>query len=291
MTHYDTLEISPKASPEVVRAAYRSLIQRFHPDRRPGDEAAAARAAAITEAYELLSDPARRAAYDEHLAAPSAPAAPAFAPAARAPALARRSASPTRWLWALLVVPVVWGAVRLAVPAPDAPTEWAAIRREFASSGLPEARRRALHARKAALLQQSPQLRPQAAAEQARDRDARSFDFLQAPQVLTLEKAELTIPRLQLVFGSFDASSLRAHVERQRDALQGQIALSLARADATQLAAPGGEAYLKAVVLGALATGLGTVAEEDYPSTYFESPGRRGVVDVVLPEGFALRLF
>ncbi|MBB2484465.1 DnaJ domain-containing protein, partial [Mitsuaria sp. WAJ17] len=99
MNHYDTLEVSARASPEVLRAAYRSLIQRFHPDRRPDDPEAAARAAAITEAYDVLSDPVRRAAYDEWLQtqhaqqATSAPMAggPAAAAASKAPAGAARA--------------------------------------------------------------------------------------------------------------------------------------------------------------------------------------------------------
>ncbi|HLO92744.1 MAG TPA: DnaJ domain-containing protein, partial [Burkholderiaceae bacterium] len=93
MSHYETLEVHERASPEVVRAAYRSLIQRFHPDRRPDDPAAAARAAALTEAYEVLSDPARRADYDRWLAGQRAAAAP---PSASASASARASATTAR---------------------------------------------------------------------------------------------------------------------------------------------------------------------------------------------------
>ena len=68
MTHYDTLEVSPSASPEVIKAAYRSLVQRFHPDRNPGDVMAARRTQSVTEAFRVLSDPLGRAAYDVELA-------------------------------------------------------------------------------------------------------------------------------------------------------------------------------------------------------------------------------
>lgn len=47
-----------------IRAAYRNLMRRFHPDVNRSDDAAA-RATAINEAYACLSDEARRAAYDE----------------------------------------------------------------------------------------------------------------------------------------------------------------------------------------------------------------------------------
>jgi curved DNA-binding protein CbpA len=63
VTPYEVLEVHPRASEAVIRAAYRTLVQRCHPDRSPG-EAAAARMSLINRAYELLSDPARRARYD-----------------------------------------------------------------------------------------------------------------------------------------------------------------------------------------------------------------------------------
>ena len=52
------------------------------------------------------------------------------------------------------------------------------------------------------------------------------------------DKAVLTIPRLRLVLGSFDAPSLRQHIGRQREVLQQQIADRVARADAMRIAAP-----------------------------------------------------
>ncbi len=65
--YYEILEISPRASPAVLRAAYKSLIQRFHPDRNPGDTEASERSVQIVKAYEVLSDPLTRAAYDREL--------------------------------------------------------------------------------------------------------------------------------------------------------------------------------------------------------------------------------
>lgn len=67
MNYYEILEVSPKASPEVLKAAYKSLIQRYHPDRNPGDQKAAERSQSVVQAYQELSDPSRRAAYDLEL--------------------------------------------------------------------------------------------------------------------------------------------------------------------------------------------------------------------------------
>ena len=67
-TYYDILEVSPQAEDIVIRAAYRALAQRYHPDKSSEPkESAELRMRAIQEAYEVLSDPVRRVAYDASL--------------------------------------------------------------------------------------------------------------------------------------------------------------------------------------------------------------------------------
>ena len=63
---YNILGVSPTATLTEIRKAYRSLAMHHHPDRntRPGS---AARFNAIKSAYELLSDPKKRAEYDQSL--------------------------------------------------------------------------------------------------------------------------------------------------------------------------------------------------------------------------------
>jgi len=61
---YAALGIRRDASPEDVKRAFRRLARETHPDANPGDPAAEARFREIAEAYEVLSDPQRRAAYD-----------------------------------------------------------------------------------------------------------------------------------------------------------------------------------------------------------------------------------
>jgi curved DNA-binding protein CbpA len=63
-TYYDLLKVSREAAPEGVRAAYRSLAQRYHPDKRAGSPDAVRVMAALNEAYAVLSDPQKRASYD-----------------------------------------------------------------------------------------------------------------------------------------------------------------------------------------------------------------------------------
>ena len=69
MTHYQVLELPETATAADIRRAYRRLVLLAHPDRTP-DPAAHARYLAVNAAYEVLSDPARRAAYDWQFRAP-----------------------------------------------------------------------------------------------------------------------------------------------------------------------------------------------------------------------------
>lgn len=63
-THYDNLKVTRNAPPEVIRAAYKTLCQKFHPDRNPGNENAKKTFLIIRSAYETLSDPEKRKLHD-----------------------------------------------------------------------------------------------------------------------------------------------------------------------------------------------------------------------------------
>ena len=69
---YEVLQVHPRAEAEVIRAAYRTLARKYHPDHG-GD---AARMIALNDAWDVLGDPVRRAAYDATLR-PAATARPA----------------------------------------------------------------------------------------------------------------------------------------------------------------------------------------------------------------------
>lgn len=63
-THYDNLKVARNAPPEVIRAAYKTLSQKFHPDRNPGNAEAARIMAIINASYEVLSNPDKRREHD-----------------------------------------------------------------------------------------------------------------------------------------------------------------------------------------------------------------------------------
>ncbi|MDX2343893.1 MAG: molecular chaperone DnaJ [Acidimicrobiia bacterium] len=62
--YYDILGVSREASQEDIKKAFRKLARDTHPDANPEDPAAEARFREIAEAYEILSDPQRRGAFD-----------------------------------------------------------------------------------------------------------------------------------------------------------------------------------------------------------------------------------
>jgi DnaJ-class molecular chaperone len=62
---YDTLGVKRDASADDIRKAYRKLAKKLHPDVNPGSKTAEDKFKAVSGAYEVLSDPKRRAAYDE----------------------------------------------------------------------------------------------------------------------------------------------------------------------------------------------------------------------------------
>lgn len=93
--HYELLGVSPQATSEEIKRAFRHEISRYHPDKvqhlgREFQELAADRATDLTRAYRVLTDAAARATYDEELrrgvaVPPPSPVAPTPEPAAAPP--------------------------------------------------------------------------------------------------------------------------------------------------------------------------------------------------------------
>ena len=67
-THYDNLKVSRSAPTEVVRAAFKVLAQKYHPDRNPGDSEAVRIMKTINTSYEVLSDTVKRQEHDQWVA-------------------------------------------------------------------------------------------------------------------------------------------------------------------------------------------------------------------------------
>src|SRR5574337_1484137 len=74
--YYELLGIHRNASEAELKRAYRRLAHEYHPDKNPGDKAAEEKFKEINEAYAVLSDPQKRAHYDQYGTAPGAQGGP-----------------------------------------------------------------------------------------------------------------------------------------------------------------------------------------------------------------------
>jgi molecular chaperone DnaJ len=64
--YYDILGLERGADDAALKSAYRKLAMQYHPDRNPGDAAAESKFKSVSEAYDILKDPQKRAAYDRY---------------------------------------------------------------------------------------------------------------------------------------------------------------------------------------------------------------------------------
>jgi len=111
-TYYDILRVDREAEPAGLRAAYRALAQKYHPDKLPHSADEAQRVMAmLNEAYAVLSDPDQRARYDRSVA--------------RALAASRRRADPgpvpahreATWPWWLLFATIAFAVAAIGTVA------------------------------------------------------------------------------------------------------------------------------------------------------------------------------
>src|ERR1700758_3519767 len=64
--YYEVLSVSRDASDQELKTAYRKLAMQYHPDRNPNDPTAEEKFKESSEAYQVLSDAEKRAAYDRY---------------------------------------------------------------------------------------------------------------------------------------------------------------------------------------------------------------------------------
>lgn len=97
-THYDNLKVARDAPDFVIRAAYKILSQKYHPDKNPDDARATHVMAIINQSYEVLSDPVRRKEHDDWIRRQELlQAAEALNPARDKPAPPQSPPIPPQW--------------------------------------------------------------------------------------------------------------------------------------------------------------------------------------------------
>ena len=64
--YYEVLGINKGASADEIKKAYKKMARKYHPDLNPGDKSAEEKFKEVNEAYEVLSDPDKKARYDQY---------------------------------------------------------------------------------------------------------------------------------------------------------------------------------------------------------------------------------
>lgn len=310
MNYYDILEVSPSASKEVIRAAYKSLMQRYHPDKNPDDAAAASRASWVVQAYGVLSDVEGRAAYDNTLSAPSQKKSPSATPQSphtiQRPQTHARSTKSAWYIGLLLTVILISSVMIFSFSKKNKSplTELIEIRSLFGKENTSEQQKKILYQRQEAILSSHPDINKEEINARSNALRARTFELFNSPLTVSLQRPvalpennpepleradhNITLPVVQLRVGTFDADKVLQHLDRQKADIKEQLAQRLALAKYEALTKVDGEKYVKDFILDALGEMMGTHRFEDYPSSLTESPGRYGVIDVVLPESFSV---
>lgn len=280
-SHYDALEVSRNASPEVIKAAYKSLMQRYHPDRNPEDAQAAERSIRVSQAYEILSDAGKRAAYDLVLQDQRSVVQDGIA--LRASHLSRvgvgKESAPASngWLGPIFILIVVAlgyvsfnhirnslhaapasGALLLVGEIPTGQTDSAGMAVPVSARTMP-----ALYGDIKVELEHGSTEQPG----------------------LTSPVYVLTIPSIDVSVGAFDSERFISFMESNKAYIELKLIERLAEAEPGQLRGVNGEQYLKRYLLEALADIADTPLS---PDASLRGENRYGIESISLPESYNL---
>lgn len=288
MNYYEILEVSPKASQEVIKAAYKSLMQRYHPDRNPDNAAAAEHSVLVVQAYEVLSDSGKRAVYDSELKLQSESLNSVQVRARNILASASlddRDSGTRWWLWlliALIVTVLFW-----FVFSPSGKKQSFGIEPQDVGSLLgslgPDS--------------QQGTSNVHAIPVEARTISAYIKDLNVKLEVPAESKATLPVdPRYVLsiqtigvVAGTFDPDKFISFMENNKEYIGQKLAEKLAVAKYDMLIRHDGDQYLKRVILDSIGEITDTNRFEEFPSSGTEPPARYGAVDILLPDSFTVK--
>ena len=280
MNFYEILEVSPNASPEVIKVAYKSLMQRYHPDRNP-DSQAAARAVRIAQAHEVLSDAIKRAAYDNELRLKQVSL---ITSQEYVRDMVQRSTAKEKpdesflSLWLVVVTIVLAGWLFLSV-----------FKKQHLSDMVAQAVQGGVVATDGKLADPQSGVASRTVPHYVTNLTVRLIDTNTQPNKPDGAAHLLTIPRLDVVVGTFDSDKFMQNLEGNKDYIERRLAENLVDAEYAELIKKRGEAYLKSFILDALGEITGANRFEKYPSPDGIPARNYGAVDVMLPESYILQ--
>lgn len=286
MNYYEILEVSPNASQEVLKAAYKSLMQRYHPDRNQGNAEAAMHAVLLTQAYEVLSDTSSRAAYDADLKLQretlnSVRDRGRYTSAPASPEEEKRKSHWFLWMLVGLIVLFFWYIFTTSWKSQPAVSKAAETRSLIGNIQL-EFRQ--------------DKLGEGAASPAARTISAFFKDIivnLHAPAESSGAASydqwyTLSIQTIDVIVGTFDPQQFMSFMEDNKEYIGRKLVEKLAGAQYEMLIKHNGELYLKRFILDSIGEITNTNRFEKYPSSASESPAYYGVVGITLPDSYTV---
>lgn len=319
MNYYEILEVSQNASPEVIKAAYKSLMQRYHPDRNPDNAEIARHASLVVQAYEALSDPGQRAAYDVKLKQQSAshaniirnniwnaPASPHFEN--------ELTTKPSKsywfaWLLIALIILSSWLFLSLTKKQPSPVSEDTQLSQRQVQTNAKHAdappetlKVEAWKKESDAATRTIPvfissltvNLSPDKTSEDSDKSSSEPNNSSKTPDKSSEDSSKplvhvLSIPTLGIRVGAFDSVKFMQYLERNKDSISQNLAEKLIHAKHEKLIQYDGESYLKELILNAICDTTGTDRFKEYPSSNSEIPEHYGVVEILLPDSFSVK--
>jgi curved DNA-binding protein CbpA len=280
MNYYEILEVSPKASQGVIKAAYKSLMQRYHPDRNPGNAEAAEHSALVVQAYEVLSDTGRRVAYDSELKSQldNLNTIQNRVRNTIASASLDEKEYEGHWLLWLLIAALI--LILWFVFSPSSKNQSVGAESKSTSSLL-------------GILQ--PNSQPNSANIYATPISTRTIPAylkdlnvdLDIPARPSVKSGfVLSIQTIGVVAGTFDSGKFMSFMEDNKEYIGQKLAEKLASARYDMLIKQNGDQYLKRVILDAIGEITNTSRLEALPSSGNEPHSHYGAVDILLPDSF-----
>ena len=304
-SYYDVLEVSPKASIEVVRAAYKSLMQRHHPDKSADPVESACRAPLIAQAYAVLSDADLRKAYDKSCAQIDLQTAQRAAPSPGQPSIPspRRAVSPKAgpsiYAWLLMLFIIVGGGIAVWLTSKEKVPKASANSPSADTTGTTSEVSKHNNPPSGFVVD-----RPGIAA--AEDPQSRTIpDLLSSLSVELMSGGSgqphvLRIGQVGVRVDVPDAGRWVKKIENQRTPLVRTVLGKLATAQYDELIKPEGDLYLKQLIANAVVEAIGldvAMAASSVPAAPASAasaseaarPLPPRLVEVLLPQSFSVR--
>lgn len=307
MNYYEILEIHPKASKEVVRAAYKSLMQRHHPDKNPNNSEAVHHATLISQAYEIISDGNKRAIYDiqlqkqlkNNLSLEINLTTPIYKAHTNYKSYKNQINSKEKNIWSLgLLIFGILILIFLILLIFKKSSNYFSPNLTISASAFkpvsqPTKQNLSSHSENIKLEKSNLQDLGNKSNKLSEIQNRTMILFSNAITInlkgSTREEYILSIPTLLVKIGSFNSEKFISELNSRRDIIKLQLIEEIEHASYEELLKPGGENYLNKIVLEALEKILGTNRLEEYPSTEFESPSRYGIIATFFPESFSIK--